>query len=95
MYVDKTELMRIMADAVQIGYMQAIKAYEPANDAIRCTKIKQWLKHMLIPQKHFDTLVKSGMITPFRKGTARNSPLFYSKSEIKKALTVAKLSTLQ
>lgn len=86
--------MDIMADAVQIGFMQAVKAYEPTSDTIRATEVKQWLKHMLIPWAKFSKLERAGLIKPFRKGNASNSPLYYSKTEIKQALTTAKLSAL-
>ena len=83
-----------MADAVQIGYMQAVKSYEPAADDIRSTEVRQWLKHMLVSWAQFLKLEKTGLIKPYRKGKAANSPLYYSKSEIKKALTTAKLAAL-
>ena len=88
------ELMSLMADAVQIGYMQAVKSYEPASDAIRSTEVKQWLKHMLVSWTQFVKLENAGLIKPYRKGKAANSPLYYSKSEIKQALTTAKLAAL-
>ena len=92
--MDTQEIKSLMADAVQIGYMQAVKSYEPASDAIRATELKQWLKHMLISWAQFTKLEKAGLIKAFRKGKSTNSPLYYSKSEIKQALTTAKLAAL-
>jgi hypothetical protein len=92
--MDTQEIKSLMADAVQIGYMQAVKSYEPASDAIRSTEVKQWLKHMLVSWAQFVKLERAGLIKPYRKGKAANSPLFYSKSEIKQALTTAKLAAL-
>lgn len=86
--------MSLMADAVQIGYMEAIKSYEPAADTIRSSELKQWLKHMFIPWAKFAKLEKAGLIKSFRKGKADNSPLYYSKTQIKEALTTAKLAAL-
>ena len=83
-----------MADAVQIGFMQAVKSYEPTADAIRATEVRQWLKHMFISWSQFSKLENAGLIKPFRKGKATNSPLYYSKSEIKQALTTAKIAAL-
>lgn len=88
------ELYSIIADFVQIGYMTAVQAYEPCQDNIRLKDIKKWLKMMHVDYKKFKTLVDIGTIKAKRIGTAKNSPLYYSKKEIKQALAAVKVSNL-
>lgn len=88
------ELNAIIADFVQIGYMEAIKAYEPSQDYIRLSEVKGWLKIMRIDKKRFDVLVERGIIKPARRGAGKNSPLYFSKKEIKQALAMSKVSKL-
>mgnify|MGYP000009438405 FL=1 len=88
------ELQSIMIDSYQVGYMEAVKAYEPSQDFIRLSEVKRWLKMMKIDLKRFNVLVHKEMIKPVRKGDSRNSPLYYSKKEIKQALSMANVSGL-
>ena len=86
------EIQSIMIDSYQVGYMEAIKAYEPAQDLIRQKDVKKWLNMMKIDFKRFNILVGNKLINPIRKGESRNSPLYYSKAEIKQALSLANVS---
>lgn len=86
------EIQSIMIDSYQVGYMEAIKAYEPAQDLIRLKDVKKWLRMMRIDLKRFNILVSKDVIKPIRKGESRNSPLYYSKTEIKQALSLANIS---
>lgn len=86
------EIQSIMIDSYQVGYMEAVKAYEPAQDLIRLREVKKWLKMMRIDLKRFNILVGKELIKPIRKGESRNSPLYYSKAEIKQALSLANVS---
>lgn len=86
------EIQSIMIDSYQVGYMEAIKAYEPAQDLIRLKDVKKWLRMMKIDLKRFNILVSKDVIKPIRKGESRNSPLYYSKTEIKQALSLANIS---
>lgn len=88
------ELCRIMSDFTQIGFMEAIKAYEPTQDRIRSREIKNWLKIMRIDEKKFNALVKEGKIKARHNGVGKNSPLYYSKKEIKAAITAAKIFSI-
>lgn len=92
--MDIEELQSIMIDSYQVGYMEAVKAYEPAQDLIRLSEVKRWLKIMRIDLKKFNVLVHKEIIKPIRKGVSRNSPLYYSKKEIKQALFMSKVSGL-
>ena len=42
----------------------------------------------------FNILVQKDIIKPFRKGQGKNSPLYFSKTEIKQALSVANVSRI-
>lgn len=88
------ELNGVIADFVQIGFMEAVKAYEPSKDLVRKAEVKGWLKMMLIDEKAFRYLEDNGFIKAFRKGSGKNSPLFYSKKEIKQAISMAKINNI-
>ena len=80
------ELCRMLSDYVQVGYMEAVRAYEPARDRVRQTEVKAWLKFMHADMELFRKLEKRGDIKARRIGKAVNSPLYYSKREIKQAM---------
>lgn len=88
------ELTGLLADFTQIGFMEAVKAYEPAQDNIRRSEVKKWLKMMLVDYSKFNALVNGGYIKPRRMGTGKNSPLCYSKKEIIEAIKTARLSSI-
>lgn len=92
--MDIQELNAVIADFVQVGYMTAIRAYEPPQDIIRQADLKKWLKMMKVDLKKFNALVSKEIIKPIRIGTNKNSPLYYSKTEIKQALSAANVSRL-
>lgn len=84
------DFTQMIIGAYQVGFMEAVRAYEPEQDLVRASKVKSWLKMANIEYKKFSRMVDSGMIHAKRKGTGKNSPIYYSKSEIKKALFTAK-----
>ncbi|WP_195360599.1 hypothetical protein [Phocaeicola massiliensis] len=92
--MDIGDIQSIMIDSYQVGYMEAVKAYEPAQDLIRLRDVKKWLKMMQIDLKRFNILVSKELIKPIRKGESKNSPLYYSKAEIKQALSLANISSM-
>lgn len=77
------EIQSIMIDSYQVGYMEAVKAYEPAQDLIRLRDVKKWLRMMRIDWKRFNVLVNKELIKPIRKGESRNSPplLFKNRNQ--------------
>lgn len=94
MNIDLNELNAVIADFVQVGFMEAVKAYEPAQDLVRASELDGWLRMMKIDEKKFKSLCRKGIIQAVRKGTGRNSPLYYSKKEIKQALSMANIGWL-
>lgn len=47
------EINSMIADCVQIGFMEAIRAYEPTSDLIRKKELKKWLKIACVPLERF------------------------------------------
>ena len=92
--IELSELAAMIADFVQIGHMEAVKSYEPARDMVRKSELKPWLRMMNVDERRFDSIVKAGMVTPRRKGKSANSPIYYSKKEIKQALATDKVNAI-
>lgn len=84
--MDMVDVKSLMMEVWQVGYMEAVRAYEPLRDEIRKRDINKWLDMMCVDKKVFKRLEKSGIIRTHKHGAGVNSPLVYSKTEIKKAL---------
>lgn len=89
-----TDIRALMAEVWQVGYMEAVKAYEPVRDQIRKSDIADWLTMMNIDRKVFRKLEKAGLIKAHKMGDGKNSPLIYSKAEIKRAIATRTASRL-
>lgn len=85
------ELGRLLTDYVQVGYAEAVRAYEPTRDLVRRSELLSWLKFIHADIDEFRRLEKRGDIRARRKGKADNSPLFYSKSEVKRAMALLRV----
>lgn len=94
MTIDLNELNAVIADFVQVGFMEAVKAYEPSQDQVRASEVKDWLRMMRMDIKQFNILCQKGIIQAARKGEGRNSPLYYSKKEVKQAMSMARIGGL-
>lgn len=88
--IEIENLREIIIDCIEVGYMKAIKDYCVDEDLIRATQIDSWLAKNNISKKTFKTLLNEHSIVGIRKGTARNSPIYYSKEQVKAALLVEK-----
>lgn len=93
MEVSITELGSIISDFVRVGYNSAVRDYEPAQDLLRQSEVKKWLKFRKIEFKQFQSLVEKGLIHA-RKGNSVNSPLYYSKAEIQKSMATMRINNL-
>lgn len=91
--MDIIDIGGIIADFVRVGYNAAVKDYDPPQDKLRQAEVRKWLKFRKIDFKAFHELEKQGLIHA-RKGTAVNSPLYYSKVEIQKAFATMRLNRL-
>lgn len=92
--IDLTEIGSIISDFVRVGYNAAVADYDPPQDQLRLSEVKKWLKFRRIEFKVFQSLVDKGLIHSRRSGSAANSPLFYSKTEIQKALAIMRIDRL-
>ncbi len=88
------QLASIIADYIQVGYMEAVRAYEPTQDIIKTSEVLRWLRFVHIDRKRFNALVKKGLIRRKRLGPAKNSAFGYSKKEIKQAVAASKISSI-
>ena len=86
------QIGEMMADFVQIGYMTAVRAYEPTSDELRIKDVEKWCRATFTDYEKLCRLIKAGVVTPHRRGESKNSPLLYSKAEIKQAIINARLS---
>lgn len=88
------QLGGIIADFVRVGYNSAVMDYDPPQDRLRLSEVKKWLKFRKVDFKTFQSLVDKGLIHSRRSGSAANSPLYYSKTEIQKALAIMRVDRL-
>lgn len=86
------EIGTIVSDFIQVGFMEAVKSYEPSKDTIRENELIGWCKMLGIDKKRIKALVEAGIIHKKRNGEGKNSPIIYSKKEIKCAIATAKLN---
>lgn len=91
--MDIIDIGGIIADFVRVGYNAAVKDYDPPQDKLRQAEVKKWLKFRKMDVKAFHELEKKGLINA-RKGSAANSPLYYSKAEIQKAFATMRVNNL-
>lgn len=92
--MDIQELNSMVANFVQVGFMQAVKVYDPPQDRVRKSEVKRWLRMANLDYDRFVKLVAKDIIKPFRIGKGKNSPLYYSKKEIKQAFSVASVAEI-
>lgn len=58
--IEFNELRDSIQKFVQVGFMEAVRAYEPSQDRLRQKDVKKWLKMMLIDYRTFKVLVDKG-----------------------------------
>ena len=87
------ELGGIIADFVRVGYNSAVNDYDPPQDKLRLSEVKKWIKFRKIEFKTFQELEKQGLIHACKGGSV-NSPLYYSKTEIQKALATMRVDRI-
>lgn len=76
--MDLFTLKQTFLDAAEITALAVVKLQNPAFDevkyaeAVKIAGSERWLKFH----------IKAGNIKPIRRGTAKNSPIYYSRLEI-------------
>ncbi len=78
---------------IEIGRMQAVKAYEPTADMIRAAELETWCKATGTDWRKVRVLIGRGVIAKRRMGTGKNSPLVYSKEEVKREVAKAGIAS--
>lgn len=90
--LDLHELKNICHDMAELGMANAIKLYHPNADKIKRREAQEWLVIMGYDMVTLDKLEEYGLIKkPTRTGKAKNSPLWYSKTDILSGLNSLKL----
>lgn len=87
------QLAEYISTAFEMGALKAVKAYEPAADMIRTAELEAWCKATATDWRKVRVLMERGKIRARRMGTAKNSPLVYSKEEVKRELAVAGIAS--
>lgn len=94
MNISIEELGGIITDFVRVGYNCAVADYDPPQDRLKLSEVKKWLRCRHIEFKTFKGLEEKGLICAHHSGTAINSPLVYSKTEIQKALSTMRVNRI-
>ena len=69
--MDIQELNSMVANFVQVGFMQAVKVYDPPQDRVRKSEVKRWLRMANLDYDHFARLEDAGIIKPLKGKTRR------------------------
>ena len=80
--IGRDELYMIFKEGVKAGALAAMKATSPTSDLIKAKDIKRWCTMNYVDFALFKKLRDEGKIHPIKKGSAPNSPIMYSLSEI-------------
>jgi len=77
MYISLHTLKEEIIEATELAAMAVLRLQNPAFDEVKLSEAykiagNRWLKFH----------IKAGNIKPIRRGTAKNSPIFYSRLEI-------------
>ena len=76
--MDVFTLKQQIVEATELAALAVLRLQDPSfdevklNDAYRIAGSERWLKYH----------IKHGNIKPIRRGTAKNSPIYYSRLEI-------------
>ena len=78
----------------KIGIQGYIKSMEPRKDRIKQSDAKRFLEQQGYQTTVLKKLVEAGMVTPIKHGSARNSAVWYSLAELKKAVCAVRLKRI-
>lgn len=77
----REEITQVIAQAVDIAVSRVVRELAPAKDEISLSQA-----HRLWGRSEIDALVRLGKVSTRRIGTARNSKVLLSRSEILEAM---------
>lgn len=87
-----SELLDAVTRFVCVGFIEGVSVLQPSSDSLRKSELKDWLAVTCTDRDAFRKLEASGRIKARPTGPAKNSPLAYSKSEIKQAIAELRLA---
>ena len=94
MELDFEDIHFIVEKSMEAAQLATVLALEPVGALLLESDIKRWLKYNISTgdkasdartYKKFQELVERGVIKGNRRGKAKNSHVYYNKSDIKKA----------
>ena len=91
MNISLTDFQRLVTIAVDAGIQGYLKSRKPQTDRIKQSEAKRFLVEKGYQATALKRWVEAGLITPVKKGNARNAAVWYSFTEIKKTLLVVEL----
>lgn len=86
MTITLSQLKEIISEMTEVGYMRAVRHYEPHMDEVSRREVLGWFKILGLKPSCLDKMENEGLIKGKRKGAGTNSPKYYSKVKIKEAL---------
>jgi len=92
--LDFYELKRLLQEAAELGAAANDKMREPTNDLIKQREAYRWLKSLGKEPILLEKMVNGGLIKKKRMGPAINSPICYSKLEIRSVLSSEQLMSV-
>ena len=86
MNLEPFQLQKMLNLAAELGAMNVLKQLEPANDYISKSELMQWMKSLKKKPSQIEKLIREGRIQGERKNKNFNSPMIFSKVNIKSSL---------
>ena len=94
MNISLTDFQRLVTIAVDAGIQGFLKSREPQTDRIKQSEAKRFLVERGYQTTALKRWVEAGMVKPIKHGSARNSAVWYSLAELKKAVCAVRLKKI-
>ena len=94
MNISLQDLLDFVSQAVDTGIQGYIKSREPRKDRIKQSDAKRYLEQQGYQTTALKRWVEAGIVTPIKHGNARNSAVWYSLAELKKAVCTVRLKKI-
>lgn len=87
------QLKELISEMTEVGYMRAVRQYEPHMDEVSRREVLGWFKILGLEPSFLEKMESEGLVKGKRKGAGKNSPVYYSKVKVKEALASLKINT--
>lgn len=94
MNISLQDLLGFVSQAVDAGIQGYINSREPRKDRIKQSDAKRYLEQQGYQTTALKRWVEAGMVKPIKHGSARNSAVWYSLTELKKAVCAVRLKKI-